>query len=176
VGSGGQPSQPGPLHPPGDPVATDQPPEPAPWRPGELRDRPPPRAPHAPPSLAQTRGDNWGLRDVARGSFPVTRPIRIGCDAQGLTVHPARDGPPTFIPFDGSTARSVDALVSSIWEHTEAWGIAGRGMYWRPILQVEVAPSGQQRFAELEALLDDSGLTLERREAPARSGDASARR
>ena len=41
--------------------------------------------------------------------------------------------------------------------------MAGRGMYWRPVLQVSVAPDAQQRFAELAALLEGSGLTVERK-------------
>jgi hypothetical protein len=45
----------------------------------------------------------------------------------------------------------------------EAWGMAGRGMYWRPVLQVRVAAGAERRFAELAALLEGSGLTVERR-------------
>ena len=61
------------------------------------------------------------------------------------------------------TASSINAFISAIWGHIEGWGIAGRGMYWRPVLQVRVAPGGEERFADLAALLDGSGLTVKRR-------------
>jgi hypothetical protein len=45
----------------------------------------------------------------------------------------------------------------------KTWGIAGRGMYWRPILSIEVTPDAEFRYAELKSLLDDSGLIVERK-------------
>ena len=59
--------------------------------------------------------------------------------------------------------RRSTPFISAIWGHIEGWGIAGRGMYWRPVLQVWVAPGGEERFADLSALLDGSGLTVKRR-------------
>jgi hypothetical protein len=41
--------------------------------------------------------------------------------------------------------------------------MAGRGMYWKPLLQVHVGPGGEQRFADLTALLDGSGIAVERK-------------
>ena len=54
-------------------------------------------------------------------------------------------------------------LVSGVWERMESWGIAGRGMYWRPLLQVDVAPGAERRFVELAALLEGSGMMVERK-------------
>ena len=67
------------------------------------------------------------------------------------------------IPLGPRTGSSIDPFISAVWEHMEAWGMAGRGMYWRPVLQVSVAPDAEQRFAELAALLEGSGLTVERK-------------
>jgi hypothetical protein len=61
------------------------------------------------------------------------------------------------------TSRAVDPLVSAVWEQMESWGIAGRGTFWRPVLQVYVAPGADRRFTDLSNLLDGSGLTLERK-------------
>ena len=47
----------------------------------------------------------------------------------------------------------------------KAWGIAGRGMYWRPVLLIEVTPDAEFRYAELKALLDNSGLIVQRRQS-----------
>ncbi len=45
----------------------------------------------------------------------------------------------------------------------ESWGIAGRGMYWRPVLTVHVRAGGEQRFDDLSNLLEDSGLSVQRK-------------
>ncbi len=65
-----------------------------------------------------------------------------------------------IIAFKPRTTNTIDTFVSAIWDHIGAWGTAGRGMHWRPVLNVHVAPGAERRFADLEALLDGSGLTV----------------
>ena len=115
-------------------------------------------------SLTEKRGVDWGLRDATRGSVGVTRPIRIDCYADRLVVVSER-GPAAnkAIALGSRTQQSIDTLVSTVWENMEAWGMAGRGMYWRPVLQFYVAPDAERRFVELSALLEGSGLMVERK-------------
>lgn len=115
-----------------------------------------------PECLAKVRGRNWGLPDAAAGSIPITRPIRLQCEADRLVLLPETGGSAgKSIPLASRTADSVDALISAIWEQMQSWGIAGHGMYWRPTLQVLVAPGAEQRYRDLQALLEGSGLTVE---------------
>ena len=51
-------------------------------------------------------------------------------------------------------------FVAAVWEHMQTWGIAGRGMYWKPVLYVHPSPTGHQRAADLKVLLDRSGLEV----------------
>ena len=82
--------------------------------------------------LAETRGRDWGLPDAARGSVPITRPIRIDLDATRVVLVPERGlGSEKQIELQGDTTDTIDDLVSAVWGHMESWGIAGRGMYWR---------------------------------------------
>jgi TolA-binding protein len=120
---------------------------------------------HKPPrSLAERRGEDWGLRDAGKGSIGVTRPIRVECYADRLVVLSERNPADNrVVPLGRRTASSIDPFISAVWGHIEGWGIAGRGMYWRPVLQVSVAPGAEDRFADLSALLDGSGLTVKRR-------------
>jgi len=113
--------------------------------------------------LAEKRGVDWALRNAAHGSVAVTRPMAVECYADRLVIVGEPGVPPSTIAFDGPTQRSVEGFVSAVWEHMDAWGIAGRNMYWRPVLRVRVAPAGEARFAELSRLLEGSGLTMERR-------------
>lgn len=116
--------------------------------------------------LADTRGADWGLPNAAKGSVGITRPIVVQCYPDRLEILAdanARSGKIVALP--GRTEHAVDELVSAVWEHMKGWGIAGRGMYWRPILRVHVATGAETRFAELQALLEGSGLELQRHEA-----------
>jgi hypothetical protein len=114
-------------------------------------------------SAAEKRGRDWALRNAARGSVAVTRPIRMECYPDRLVIMPEPGVPPVApVPFDGRTSQSLDRLISVLWDHMEGWGIAGKGMYWRPVLKIRVAPGAEQRFTELSSLLEGSGLTVQR--------------
>lgn len=116
-------------------------------------------------SLAEKRGRDWGLRDAASGSVPNTRPIRVECCPDRLVIVPDDPrGSPKVIPLADRTEVSIDKFMAAVWEHMDSWGIAGRGMYWRPILSVRVAPGAEQRFEEFNTLLEGSGLTVRRRQ------------
>jgi hypothetical protein len=108
--------------------------------------------------------DDWGLPSKQRGAAAISRPIRVECHADRLVI--VSDYGPTnnkVIPLGRRTSSAVDPLISGIWEHMDTWGIAGSGMYWRPMLIVSVAPDAEDRYAELASLLGGSGLTLQRR-------------
>jgi hypothetical protein len=117
-----------------------------------------------PECLAKVRGQDWGLPNAARGSVPITSPIRIDCYADRLVLVPERGlGQPKVVPLGPRTQDSIDTLISHVWEYIERWGSAGNGMYWRPVLNVHVAPEGQTRYQDLRILLKGSGLEVERK-------------
>jgi hypothetical protein len=132
-------------------------------RPGEFR----PREKSDLRSMAERRGANWALPDATDKAFPIARPIRIVCNDDHLTILPDGKGPKAgrTIPLGSQTGAAVDELVSEVWDHMSGWGIAGQGLYWKPILVMEVTPAAGQRYADLRALLSDSGLEI--REKPA---------
>ena len=117
--------------------------------------------------LAETRGPNWGLPDAAGGSVPITRPIRMDCYKDRLLIVPERGASGVKeVPLGASTEDGIDELLSGVWSVMDRWGIAGRGMYWRPVLSVRVAADAEWRFAELQTLLDGSGLGVKRKDGP----------
>jgi hypothetical protein len=114
-----------------------------------------------PQSLAALRGRNWGLPDATGSAVPITRPIRVECFADRLLLVPEKGlADPQELPLGEELASSIDAFVSAIWDYMDTWGKAGRGMYWRPILNVYTGLGGEIRAVELEALLKDSGLDV----------------
>jgi hypothetical protein len=114
--------------------------------------------------LAETRGANWGLPDATSGSVPISRPIRIDLFPDRLIIVPEQGvSQSKIIPLGDQTATAIDGTVSAIWDLMESWGIAGRGMYWRPVLSVYVAPNAISRYHDLATLLEGSGLDVQRR-------------
>ena len=119
-------------------------------------------------SMTKQRRKNWGLRGATH-AVAVSRPILLECYADHLTIVPDRPGskPGKIVPLDSRTGDSVDELVSGIWEQIDTWGIAGNNMYWKPTLAIQVFPGGEQRYADLQALMADSGMDMKQRAAPA---------
>lgn len=154
AGSSGSPGGPASRSASGSPAATENA--------SAMMDLSQPPAGSAADSLARSRGRDWGLPSSARGSVPITRPISILCEAEQLTIRgeDGRSRPGQTIAVGPSTTAAVDALVSGVWSEVDRWGMAGRGMHWRPILSFEIAPGGEARFAELARLLADSGLEV----------------
>src|SRR5262249_24345759 len=109
-------------------------------------------------AFSKNRGVHWGLPNATDKSTPITRPIRAACTADQLVLVPERAdyANPATVRFEGDTRAAVDKYVNVVWKYMETWGIAGSGMYWKPVLRVEVSPDGEQRFAELASLLQGS--------------------
>ncbi len=116
-------------------------------------------------SLSAERGADWALPESAAAATGVTRPIRIACYADRLVILPEdhRREEPEVLPIVGSAREEVDDLVTRIWERMKTWGIAGPGMYWRPVLIAEIRRDGELRFAELHRLMENSGIVVKRK-------------
>lgn len=115
-------------------------------------------------SLAETRGRDWALPDAAAAATPITQPIHVECHADRVDIVPQRGlAGGRSIPWREQTADSVEEIVKAVQKYTEGWGMAGNGMYWRPILHVYVCPGAEDRYEDLQDLLHDSGLPIERK-------------
>jgi hypothetical protein len=120
---------------------------------------------HGSVNLSATRGSNWALPQKSVGATGITRPIRLACYANHLVLLPEDRGreKPERLVIKGDLGGEIDQLVAKIWQRMESWGIAGPGMYWKPVLVVQVPRTGEQRYAELSRLLKDSGIVVKRK-------------
>jgi hypothetical protein len=115
-------------------------------------------------SIAKRRGRDWGLQDAQDHMSPVTRPVLVQCYPDKLVIVPEdRTQQALVTSLDGAAEKDIDEFVVNVWKHTKLWGIAGKGLFWKPTLVMDVAPGGDQRFSEIQALLADSGLDVKRR-------------
>jgi hypothetical protein len=116
-------------------------------------------------SLAKARGNNWGLPESS-GTAAATRPISVVCNNDSLVIMPEERGQsPVTVRLGPRTQESMDEFVSGVWQHMKGWGKAGKGLYWRPTLVVDVKPGAADRYAEVKNLLQDSGLDVHERVA-----------
>jgi hypothetical protein len=118
-------------------------------------------------SVAGSKGSNWGLPN---GTAPVAfqRPISAVCLADRVVLVPETGdfrGPVVIGMTGDPTNAVVKELAPAIAKRIESWGIAGKNSYWRPVLNTQVQPGGEARWAELQILLQDSGIELQRRGA-----------
>ncbi len=113
-------------------------------------------------SIVESRGKNWALPRAGNGLVAVTRPIRVECYADRLVVV-GRGGIAgrQIISVLGPIRPKMEKFVSAVWDQMKSWGIAGRGLYWKPVLNVYVQPGVERRAGELKQLLDGSGLDVE---------------
>jgi hypothetical protein len=64
------------------------------------------------------------------------------------------------IPLIGPTSSARDEFASAIEAHIAGWGMAGQGLYWRPVIEMVVGPDGQNRATDLVRMLKNSGIEV----------------
>jgi hypothetical protein len=99
------------------------------------------------------------------GATGITRPIAVECHCDRLVIMPDQGHAerPRVVPVVGPVRGSIEQFVSAIWQHMDGWGMAVAGGYWKPVLKVSVATDAEARYRELETLLKDSGVEVERK-------------
>jgi hypothetical protein len=112
--------------------------------------------------MAASRGSNWALPTRTAGGTAYNRPIKIVCAKNELLLEPYAQSKiqRTKIPLQDRTDQSVDRLVQTVWSIIDAWGVAGVNGYWKPELNFQVLPGGEQRYAQIKQLLRGSGLEV----------------
>ncbi len=109
--------------------------------------------------------DDWGLRNARRHAAAVSRPIHVDCFLDRIVLVPeANSGEPRIILCENGGRRDADKLVAAVWEIMDTWGMAGREMYWRPVLNFYVVPGAEPRMLDLTRSLEGSGLVIERKQ------------
>ena len=117
----------------------------------------------ADPPISDIRGENWALPGISSGSFPFARPIRVEINERDITLFPTDSRQqPIRVEFASNTRHTIEQFVAAIWKYMETWGTAGRGMYWKPVLNVYTSPGAGDRADDLEHLFKKSGIEIKR--------------
>ncbi|MDA7980450.1 MAG: hypothetical protein MPJ50_16955 [Pirellulales bacterium] len=108
------------------------------------------------------RQANWALPNAGFGDVAVSRAMRVTLDGSELTIYSMDPQTrPEIVYLQPQTADSLDDFRAAVWREMDRWGLAGRGMYWKPILKFEVTPAGADRYFQLKRLMENSGFVLE---------------
>jgi hypothetical protein len=115
--------------------------------------------------LRGSRGADWALPKASRKATGITRPVRVACWPDRLLILPERGDlrNARTIVVKENLGDQIEEFVSEIWHHTNDWGLALIGGYWKPVINVEVAPGGEAMYVELARLLEGSGLEVRRK-------------
>ncbi len=115
--------------------------------------------------IAATHGVNWALPNASQGAIGITRPVLVTCTSDRLLIHSEVDNAAVdhTVMIESTMNDAVQSFVATLWKRIEDWGIAGAGVYWKPVLKVRVPPEGEDRFVEFVQLLDASGVEVIRR-------------
>ena len=117
--------------------------------------------------LSAARGNDWALKQKKPRAIPVRRTISVIVRNHHLAilsddVRPHAPAPAAkTIPLERDTVASIDEFVAAVQNQIDGWGMAGDGLYWRPVLSLHVGPDGNRRAQDLARLLKNSGLELQ---------------
>lgn len=111
------------------------------------------------------RAKNWANKGANSTSTPVTRKISVRCSASQISFLPPKGTPgkPITIDWAGNPVNVVDSIALQVNNRINSWGMAIGGGYWQPVLDVEVSPDGEGRYAELAEYFDQSGIEVRRK-------------
>jgi hypothetical protein len=135
-------------------------------------------------NVSQPRGHDWDFRNKHPTAVPIRRTVRVVIRADRIAILPDAAQPTDSagdggeVVLTGATAEGIDQFAKLLRNRMEGWGSAGKGLYWRPVLEIIVGPDGERRAAELARLLKNSGLELRRASTTAHDsgGDSRAAR
>lgn len=130
-------------------------------------------------SKQKIRGKNWAIRNANPGMIPIRRTIQIEVRGDGLAIMPEASAANSSaaagkqFPFNSNPAAAYDDLLTAVDNRIEDWGMAGQGLYWRPVIELRVSADGDSRVDPLVRLLEHGGAEL-RGDSVAQQGSGGA--
>jgi hypothetical protein len=118
-------------------------------------------------SIADSRGTNWAVDTPRQKSVAIRRPISVVVRQNKMVLMPTGavkrglEATGQEISLDQPIHDISDSFTNAVQERIEEWGIAGSGMYWRPVLELHVEPDATMTAARIVHLLKDSGVEVQ---------------
>lgn len=114
----------------------------------------------------KSRGKNWAIASGRPGTIPIRRSIQIAVRDDAVIILP--EASPTNeasaagqeFKFGNAPDEAYEDLISAVEQRIRNWGIAGEGLYWRPVVELKIGPESDQRVNELMRYLKFSGVEI----------------
>ena len=123
------------------------------------------QAPQQPTKTVRREGRDWALPRSMAGinGTQVVRPIAMVCHHDRYELVQNNVVVETF-PFENNSIYNATMeLATAVRDRVDGWGATLPGGRWQPRLDVLVAPHADQRFHELQTLMNGSGVEITRR-------------
>ena len=117
-------------------------------------------------SIAESRGSDWAVQRAMRGAVPIRRPIQVVVRNSQIALLPSRhvtrgtEATGVVISLDQPLDRVSHEFVAALKVRIDEWGLAGNGLYWRPVLELHVGPDAGRTASKLMQLLKNSGVEV----------------
>ncbi|MCO6043566.1 hypothetical protein NG895_06570 [Aeoliella sp. ICT_H6.2] len=106
-------------------------------------------------------GGGAGAPEEGPPGMAMVRTIHVTVSGQQLVVRSGRrTRASTAIPLDVGTKHAAQRFVRAIQAEVADWGIAGQGLYWKPVLDIAVGPGGEEVANSLATYLRQSGVEV----------------
>jgi hypothetical protein len=116
-------------------------------------------------SIANTRGSNWAVNQPKQRSVAIRRTIHVVVRDNQMILQPPNDARRGVTGKQISLDQPVDTISNefsiAVKDRIDDWGLAGSGMYWKPVLELKVEPGAQMTATRITQLLDDSGVEVQ---------------
>jgi hypothetical protein len=89
---------------------------------------------------------------VVRQDQLVLLPNRHAIDGDAATSK--------VISLSQSMPEISSEFVAALRSRVDEWGLAGNGLYWRPVIKMHVSQDGEQTAEQVLRLLRDSGIEV----------------
>jgi hypothetical protein len=117
--------------------------------------------------IADTKGANWATGRPNLKSMAIRRPIPVVVRENKMILTPTStnrrsvDSKSQEISLDQPIHDITENFTAAVKERIEDWGLAGSGMYWKPVLVLNVEPNAQMTATRIVHLLRDSGVEVQ---------------
>jgi hypothetical protein len=117
-------------------------------------------------SISASRGSNWAVDQPRQKSVAIRRTIHVVVRENQMILLPGsyarrNEGTGEQISLDQPVEKISDEFAAAVKDRIDDWGLAGSGMYWRPVLVLNVEQNSHMTAARITQLLDDSGVEVQ---------------
>ncbi|MBN1854179.1 MAG: hypothetical protein JW829_15735 [Pirellulales bacterium] len=110
---------------------------------------------NAPPGI----GGNGNAQPL--DAVPIRRAIHVVVNGSQLAILPEQGADGSHVvPIADSFEESLNEFVLALQERMRSWGIAGHGLFWKPIIILKPSPAGAEHAERFARRLRGSGLEI----------------